>query len=253
MVLVSVACGETRRPGGPGSGVPATPRRDAAVDAGEDGREDGGPTQPGPDGEVSDGRDATTEPRRDAEPGRDADPMVTPSDVGFPTFDAQPPPPDAGFPPDLGFPTFPDAAQPRDTGVVPGNDSGMPPLQTQVSAVPGTALAHVGTSDFDFSVTLQFDNAGPGAESLSVTSAELTFVIVGQTFALTPSSQLAPVGSSQRTFSKVPGSGNPPTLDSTLLLLACAGIGVPVPGILSIGFSNGAFVSVLDTTISCGP
>lgn len=232
-----------------------TPRRDAAVDAGEEARDDGGATQPGQDAEPSEGRDATTETRRDA------DPMVTPSDVGFPSFDAQPPPPDAGFPPDLGFPTFPDAAQPRDTGVGPGrdtgvgpgSDSGMPPLQTQVSAVPGTALAHVGSNDFDFSVTLQFDNAGPGAESLSVTSAELTFVIVGQTFSLTPSSHFAPVGSSQRTFSKVPGSGNPPTLDSTLLLLACSGIGVPVPGILDIGFSNGAFVSVVDTTISCGP
>ncbi len=248
VLLVSLACGESRRVGGSGNGTPAPPRRaDATVDAGDEG-EDGGPTQPGRDAEPIEGRDATVETPRDAEP------MVTPTDAGFPSFDAMPPPPDAGFPADVGFPGFPDASQPRDSGTIPmGPDSGQPPLQTQVTAVPGTAVAVVGSSDFDFSVTLQFDNAGPGSQALTVTRAELTIVIVGQTFSLTPSSHSAPVGSSQRTFSKVPGSGNPPSIDPTLLLLACAGIGVPVPGILTIEFSNGAFVSVLDASVSCAP
>lgn len=258
-LLAASACGSERRPGGPGTGqVNPTPRRDATTNPA-----DGG-TEPGEDG----GEDGAVDGRRDAEPAvdfgtqgqRDSEPGAP--DQGPVTFDAAPPF-DAGFV-DVGFPTFPDA-QPRpdsgpprpDSGPPPPpfdagvGDSGLPPAQTQISGVPGSSVVAVVGGDVTVDFTLQFDNSGPNAETLVVASADASAIIVSQSFSVTPGQHLASVGRTQRTFSKVAGSGTP-AIDPLTIALACQlGGGLPFPVTITVNFTNGSSAFISDAQFSC--
>jgi hypothetical protein len=154
---------------------------------------------------------------------------------------------DGGAPADTGIP--PDTGVRPDTGVVA--DAG-PALQTQISVVPGTAVAQLGT-DFDFSATLSYANSGPGAQTISVVHAEVQVLIpvamTMQVFAVSPA-HTAPVGNSQRGVAKVPGSGDR-IIDPQLVLLFCQfPLGIPVSVLLE--FSNGAAI-LEDVAVTCVP
>lgn len=166
-------------------------------------------------------------------------------DVGV-GFDAGFPGRDGGGFPDLGLNfdgSFPDLGLSFD-GSFPGFDAGA--VQTNVSIIPGTASLYldlmppVDPDPVRFSVELRYENAGPGDELISVTSARVTALsasvgLFQQTFMMRPD-HMAPVGTSSKTISKTPGSGsvglpNPQTW--------CA---APPQGIVRLELSNGRSV-----------
>lgn len=247
LVITAVSgCGETgRRPGGPGSGVPVVRADARPADTGE----------PVEDRDGGEGRDG--EGFGDADGFRDAEPPFQPDAATF--ADARVSNPDAFFfdaqpQPDATTPVFPDAATPRDVGVRdsgpgPGPDASLPPAQTVVTSVPGTSFATYNGTTVDVVMSFEFDNAGPGSESLGVNGADVTILFAPVTMPLSPASFVAPVGTSQRTFT---GTLSSTLIDPSLLILLCAaGGGGTFPLPISVTFSNGQVALVTDVAITC--
>ncbi|MFO0723754.1 MAG: hypothetical protein U1E65_08240 [Myxococcota bacterium] len=168
-------------------------------------------------------------------------------------FDAGFPPHDAGFifpdaaPHDAGF-VFPDATV-RDTGVT-GPDGGAP-AQTQITVVAGSESLTLGTAangdhTVVYSATLEYVNAGPGSETISVTqgalgAGALPLGVFGM-FAVVPD-YTAPVGTTTHNVQTVPGASFPSLgpLDSIFCSL-------PLSAVLT--FSNGT-TAVGSATATC--
>ncbi|MCK6546702.1 hypothetical protein L6R52_12700 [Myxococcota bacterium] len=217
-------------------------------------------------------RDAATAPDAGSEApdagfaGEDAgegfDVWVGDEDAGVP--DTGPQRPDATFPdatfPDASWPdaSIPDTGPRRDAGGFDaGNnpwDGGLPiwpdggvmtdggvNYQTNVSILSSTAVINlqppVAADPLTYTVQLQYDNSGPGSETISVVNASVSLIVITQNFQMGPP-HTAPVGSSQRTVAKIPG-----TADTGLSFpdLLCAGL----PAIVTIELSNGALLSDL--------
>lgn len=144
---------------------------------------------------------------------------------------------DAGTPRDSGLPIFPDGGVMTDGGVS---------YQTNVAILSSTAVINlqppVAADPLSYSVQLEFDNSGPGSENLSVVSASVSLIVITQNFQMGPSHN-APVGVSQRTIAKIPG-----TADTALTFpdLLCAGL----PAFVTIELSNGVVLTDLPQ-ISC--
>lgn len=210
-------------------------------------------SEPGSDGSIADldaqGADAEGAPDATGEPIDSG----SPPDVGA-AFDAGFPPDvgfayDAGFPRDAGAPH--DAGFPRDAGFGPP-DSGIRPdaggQQTVVSITPGTTsivlnlLPPVPTDPLTMSATLLFDNGGPGAQLISVTSASITaFILFSQSFQMGPAYN-APVGSSQHVVSKIAGTAD---MGVPMPATAC-----DLPAIVAIELSNGSVLQDF-ATVTC--
>jgi hypothetical protein len=237
----------------------------AACDGGRDPRPGGGgrrsnnnpPESTDPnEREPEASQDASREPEESRDAGREPDPEDAGrpneeiADAGFFFFDAEPPF-DAGFRdadvPDVGF---------RDAGfrdATPAPPDASPPdagrlEQTMVSFVPGTAVIRTDGTDLEFQATLEYDNVGPGSETISVVSAAATYVIGGtmQIFSVGPA-HAAPVGLSQRPVEKIPGTGDR-ALDPLTLQFVCA---LQLVGV-ELELSNGLLVTEI-ATLDCGP
>ena len=235
-LFVAIAgCEDSRyRPGGGYGGSSRPP-----ADSGTSGQPDNG--VPGTDGSAL--------PFDGAVPPWDGT-VPPPIDIGFPTHDsgvrpdfgivypdATAPPPDAGF-------VYPDATPPpHDAGFY---DSGVL-RDASVTGVQASIVPSSSTLEIDFRAgapadavsyrtTLQYDNGTRSAALVAVTSAELSALIITQTFAAGPDHLAAP-GQSTAIIEKIAGSGQPPfTADPTLAQILCL---LPVPVGVTLGLNTG--------------
>jgi hypothetical protein len=229
VLLGASACDDGRqRPGGSSS----HPGHDTGT-GGEDAREVGSDR-----GEL--GPDAESDDRG----------TVEGNDTGFVFPDAESGPPDAGFifpdasVPDAGF-LFPDASA-RDSGQT-SPDAGAP-AQTQITVVSGSESLTLGTAangdhTVVYSATLQYVNAGPGSETISVTQGALGAgglpVGVFGMFGVVPD-YTAPVGTTTHNVQTVPGASFPSL--GPLDAIFCS---LPLSAVLT--FSNGTTANGIAT------
>jgi hypothetical protein len=234
--------------------------------------QDGGPTE-GRDSGREGGRDAEDRPIENDGGIRDSSEEVRDAGEGFPDAEESPDAeefpdtgrPDNGIPdtgppdtgridtgiPDVGWPDFgfPDSGR-SDTGTLDSGtpDSGAPPqFQTTVSFVTGTLLVSmnlvppVASDPLSFGAELQYDNVGPGSQTISVASASVQLLFFStHTFAVGPA-HVAAVGVTTRAVSKTPGSGSAISAPETYCDL---------PVIATLDLSNGQQISDF-TVLNC--